>query len=173
MRLGSGVEWGLHCCLLLAWLEGESVPVARLAEYHDLPAAYLNKQMQALARAGIVRSGPGAKGGFVLARPPEMITLLDVVVAIEGREDAFRCTEIRRSGPERGVISDHTAPCTIATAMRKAELAWRRSLAEQTLADILAATQEKAGAPASRARRWFARQPPENPGSNTPSTRGD
>ncbi|MFC6932409.1 Rrf2 family transcriptional regulator [Actinomadura yumaensis] len=43
-------------------------------------------------------STAGARGGFRLARPLERITLMDVVAAIEGPDDAFQCTEIRRRG---------------------------------------------------------------------------
>src|SRR4051812_21587601 len=85
MRMSEGVEWALHSCLNLAWVEpGEAMTAARLAAFYELPTAYLNKQLQALARAGIVTSTPGPRGGFRLARPPERITLLDVVTAIEG-----------------------------------------------------------------------------------------
>ena len=43
MRMSEGVEWGLHCCVTLAWLEGEGpVSTARLAASFELPAAYLN-----------------------------------------------------------------------------------------------------------------------------------
>ena len=63
--MSGGVEWALHCCLNLAWTGGEqAVPAARLAAFYDLPTAYLNKQMQALAREGIVSSVPGPRGGF-------------------------------------------------------------------------------------------------------------
>ncbi|NED55319.1 Rrf2 family transcriptional regulator, partial [Micromonospora aurantiaca] len=51
--MNEGVEWAIHSCLNLTWLEpGEAVTAARLAAYYELPAAYLNKQLQALARAG-------------------------------------------------------------------------------------------------------------------------
>ncbi|KOU03996.1 Rrf2 family transcriptional regulator [Streptomyces sp. NRRL F-5755] len=155
MRMSEGVEWALHCCVTLAWLGDERpVSTARLAASFELPPAYLNKRLQALVRAGILSSTPGARGGFRLARPPERITLMDVVAAIEGTEDVFRCTEIRRQGsgaeaPDR----DFRRPCGISTAMRRAELAWRRELAGQTLADILAGTP---GSAAERTRRWFA-----------------
>src|SRR5437879_3327450 len=95
MRMGEGVEWAAHSCLLLAWAGGDAVPAARLASYHRLPPAYLNKQLQALARAGILSSVSGPRGGFRLARPPDQITLWDVVAAVEGLEETFRCTEIR------------------------------------------------------------------------------
>gem|GEM_PF-72373 len=155
MRMSEGVEWGLHCCVTLAWLEGDGhVSTARLAASFELPAAYLNKRLQALVRAGILSSTPGARGGFQLARSPERITLMDVVAAIEGADDVFRCTEIRRRGA--GAAASGRAfgrPCGIATAMRKAELAWRRELAAQTLADVMAGTPASA---AERTRRWFA-----------------
>ncbi|MGY5137053.1 RrF2 family transcriptional regulator [Streptomyces nigrescens] len=155
MRMSEGVEWGLHCCVTLAWLEGDGpVSTARLAASFELPAAYLNKRLQALVRAGILNSTPGARGGFQLARPPERITLMDVVAAIEGTDDVFRCTEIRRKGA--GAVAsgrEFGRPCGISTAMRKAELAWRRELAGQTLAEVMAGTPASA---AERTRRWFA-----------------
>ncbi len=98
--MSTGVEWALQCCLNLSLLgSGEAATAARLAAFHDLPAAYLSKQLQALVRAGIVASEPGAHGGFQLARQPREITLLDVVTAIEGPSPAFRCAEIRGQGP--------------------------------------------------------------------------
>ncbi|MFD3421171.1 RrF2 family transcriptional regulator [Streptomyces decoyicus] len=155
MRMSEGVEWGLHCCVTLAWLEGEGpVSTARLAASFELPAAYLNKRLQALVRAGILSSTPGARGGFQLARPPERITLMDVVAAIEGTEDAFRCTEIRQRGAGAEASGRESGrPCGISTAMRKAELAWRRELATQTIADVIAATPASA---VERTRRWFS-----------------
>ncbi|BCK71300.1 Rrf2 family transcriptional regulator [Streptomyces libani subsp. rufus] len=155
MRMSEGVEWGLHCCVTLAWLEGDGpVSTARLAASFELPAAYLNKRLQALVRAGILRSTPGARGGFQLARSPERITLMDVVAAIEGADDVFRCTEIRRRGAGAAASGrEFGRACGIATAMRQAELAWRRELAAQTLADVMAGTPASA---AERTRRWFA-----------------
>jgi Rrf2 family protein len=139
MRMSEGVEWALHSCLNLSWLPaGQAVPAAKLAEFYGLPAAYLNKQLQALARAGIVSSTPGPRGGFQLARSPEHVTLLDVVVAIEGPDEAFRCEQLLRRGPGADPEVDYRLACLISRAMRRADLAWRRELAGQTLADIRA-----------------------------------
>ncbi|CAL9675512.1 hypothetical protein SUDANB95_07811 [Actinosynnema sp. ALI-1.44] len=102
MRMGEGVEWAVHCCLNLAWVGDRAIPATRLAAYYELPAAYLNKQLQGLARAGLLTSTPGPRGGFRLARAPERITLMDVVSAVEGPGQAFRCTEIRHRGPAAG-----------------------------------------------------------------------
>ena len=137
--MSEGVEWAVHSCLNLTWLPaGEAVPAARLAEFYRLPAAYLNKQLQALARAGILASTPGPRGGFRLARAPESITLLDVVVAIEGADEAFRCEQLLRQGPGADPAVDYRQACLVSQAMRRADLAWRRELAGQTLAQLKA-----------------------------------
>src|SRR4051794_7572213 len=80
VKLSDGVEWGLHCCVVLAVLRPDAaLPAARLAEYHGVPPAYLAKHLQALSRAGIVDSVPGPRGGYRLSRPPKDITVLEVV----------------------------------------------------------------------------------------------
>jgi Rrf2 family protein len=138
VKLSDGVEWSLHCCTVLALLpERVTMAAARLAEFHGVPAAYLAKHMQALARAGIVEATQGPKGGYRLARRPTDVSLLDVVLAVEGEEPAFRCTEIRQRGPARLSPRAYKIPCGIARAMWQAEDAWRASLREQTLADLV------------------------------------
>jgi len=143
MQMSEGVEWALHSCLNLAWAEHQAVTARKLAAFFDLPPAYLNRQLQALARAGIVTSTSGPRGGFRLGREPEGITLLDVVVAIEGEQDAFRCQQIMRDGPGGRADVDYRQHCLVSQAMRRAELAWRRELAAQTLADIKDAVESK------------------------------
>lgn len=155
--MNEGVEWAVHSCLNLAWLGGDrAVPAARIAAYYELPAAYLNKQLQALSRADILTSVSGPHGGFRLTRPPEKITLMDVVAAVDGDENPFRCTEIRqRGGSGGGAAASYRKPCAITTAMRKAELAWRRELAAQSLADIMATVEHTTPGAPDRVRRWF------------------
>jgi Rrf2 family protein len=157
MRMSEGVEWALHSCLMLAWLDDAGpLPTATLAAAFDLPAAYLNKQLQALARDGIVTSTPGARGGFRLARRPQDITLLDVVTAIEGPDDAFRCQEIRQNGAMASVPrAEFRQECVIAAAMRRADVAWRQALRAQTLADVQTSIDADAPVAGKRMRRWY------------------
>lgn len=137
MRLSEGVEWGMHAVVLLALVpEGTALPAARIAEFHGVTAPYLAKHLQTLARAGVLASVPGARGGYRLARPAAEIRLLDVVEAIDGPASAFRCTEIRRRGPAAGPASDYRVPCTIHGAMIRADEAWRAELARTTAADL-------------------------------------
>ena len=132
------VEWSIHCCTLLAALPADgALSAARLAEYHDVPPAYLAKALQAMAAAGIVESRSGPNGGYRLARVPADITLHEIVRAVDGPGTAFRCSEIRRRGP--GAIDEPEAyriPCGIARAMWRAEDAWRAELEQATVADM-------------------------------------
>jgi Rrf2 family protein len=137
MHMAQGVEWALHNCLNLAFVPpSHPVPATLLAELLDAPPAYLTKQLQALAKAGILHSTPGPRGGFSLARDPAEITYLDVVTAIEGPGQSFRCTELRQRGPLRARPEDCTTPCAIAATMWRAEQAWRSELRSQTIRDL-------------------------------------
>jgi Rrf2 family protein len=137
MRMSQGVEWALHTCLNLTWLDAPA-PAGVLAAFYELPPAYLNKQLQALVRARILTSVPGPRGGFQLARAAETITLLDIVTAIEGPEELLRCDQILTKGPGSHAGVDYRQSCAFAQAMRVADLAWRRELAAKTVADVRA-----------------------------------
>ncbi|MEV7328158.1 Rrf2 family transcriptional regulator [Micromonospora sp. NPDC093244] len=135
MKMSGGVEWALHCCVVLT-ASSTPVPAARLAELHDVSGSYLAKQLQSLARAGLIHSVQGKSGGYVLTRAPESITLLDVVRAVDGPGPAFVCTEIRQRGPLATPSSACTGACPVARAMWAAEDAWRQALASVTIADL-------------------------------------
>ena len=136
--MSEGVEWVLHACTVLATLPtDQALPAAKLAELHDVPPTYLAKHLQATTAAGITRSVAGPRGGYRLARPPAEITLLDIVLAVDGDDTAFRCTEIRQQGPVAGPPSCYARPCGIARAMWRAEDAWRAELRATTIADLL------------------------------------
>jgi Rrf2 family cysteine metabolism transcriptional repressor len=61
------------------------VPIATLAERRGIPDQFLEQLFSTLRRAGLLTSHRGMKGGYTLARPPEEITVLQVVQALDGR----------------------------------------------------------------------------------------
>lgn len=61
-----------------------TVTAQEIAERRRIPEKYLVHILLQLKRAGLVRSQRGAQGGYLLARPPEDVRLLDVVEAIDG-----------------------------------------------------------------------------------------
>ena len=64
--------------------DGEQVMARAIAEEERLPAFFLAKTLQNLARHGVLRSTKGPTGGFSLAKPAAKIRILDVVEAIDG-----------------------------------------------------------------------------------------
>ncbi|MCB1166217.1 MAG: Rrf2 family transcriptional regulator [Leptospiraceae bacterium] len=137
MVLGKQIEWAMHCASFLASLpEDMAVSVNVLAEYHEVPRDYLAKALQSLAKAGIVKTTVGPRGGYTIGRAAEEITLLDIVESVEGEKSTFSCTEIRQKGPCKMEEKAYSGVCGIAAAMYRADHAWRESLRSTTLADI-------------------------------------
>jgi len=146
MKIVEGVEWAAHACAVLAGLgPGASLNAAALAAFHQLPAAYMAKHLQALVRAGVLAASRGSGGGYRLARPSREISLWDVQAAIEGAEPSFRCQNIRRHGPCAG-FSSAEVPCDIACAFLAADSAYRAQLKTVSLADIARQVGAKYGA---------------------------
>ena len=85
MKLTRGGEYGIRGVLYLAQHEeGKVSMLSAIAKAQDVPPRFLAKIFQALAKAGVVRSHRGAKGGFSLARAASEVTIKDVIEAVEG-----------------------------------------------------------------------------------------
>ncbi len=85
MKLTRGGEYGIRGVLYLAQQDnGRINMLSAIAEAQEVPPRFLAKIFQSLAKAGVVKSHRGAKGGFSLARPAVDITIKDVIEAIEG-----------------------------------------------------------------------------------------
>ena len=61
------------------------VPIGEIARRREIPVQFLEGLFATLRRAGILQSQRGVKGGYSFARPPEEVTVLDVVEALEGQ----------------------------------------------------------------------------------------
>jgi Rrf2 family protein len=137
VKLGDGVEQAIHSVTMLSRLsDGGVLSAAAIAEFHGVSMSYLLKHLQALSGVGILDTVPGPKGGYRLAKTPEEITLLDIVLAVEGPAPAFRCKEIRQRGPNPVPDRFFATPCNISAAMLRAERVYRAELAKTTIADL-------------------------------------
>jgi len=169
MKINKGVEWAAHACTLLAVLpKGWTISADALAAYHDVPPAYMAKQMQALSKAGLIISLRGAAGGYRLSKNAGEISLWEIMAAIEGETSAFRCTEIRQNGPCGANPAACKKPCGIAASFVNAEKAFRQSLNDVTVADmVLSAVQQGSIEDANAIGAWiqeYAAQPPDESG---------
>ncbi|MFC5403443.1 RrF2 family transcriptional regulator [Cohnella soli] len=130
MKYSSATNYALHTIVYLVIAPaGKSLGVKPLADKQNLSQAYLSKIMAKLVKAGFVESTVGVNGGYRLTRPPESISFMEVIEAIEGEEALFACGDthehaIRVSG------------CLIQGVMDEAERAMEQVLRERTIAQV-------------------------------------
>ncbi|WP_324717253.1 Rrf2 family transcriptional regulator [Carboxydochorda subterranea] len=91
MRLTRQTDYAIRVALDLAGQPGHGSDVRAIAGRQCVPEAYAAKIVQALARAGLVVTARGARGGVRLARDPAKVTLLEIVEAAEGPTLFTRC----------------------------------------------------------------------------------
>ena len=76
--------------------------VGSIAHAQGIPEQYLEQLMPLLKRAGLVTGTRGAQGGYQLARPPETVSVRDVVTAVEGPLVVTNCRGVYGSGCPQG-----------------------------------------------------------------------
>jgi Rrf2 family protein len=69
------------------------VSITKISSRQDISYKYLEQIVKKLREAGLVRSIRGARGGYVLARPPAEITMSHIVTALEGRLSGMTCVD--------------------------------------------------------------------------------
>jgi Rrf2 family protein len=84
MRITTWAEYGVICALHLA-KRGGTIPVTgrEMASQESLPADYVEQILLRLRRADVIKSVRGARGGYMLSRPANEITIRDVIHASE------------------------------------------------------------------------------------------
>ena len=92
MLFSKACEYGIRVVLFLAASDAPGyIPVRRIADRCGVPVHYLGKICGQLTQSGVLHSHKGPNGGVALSRPAQNITLLDVVVAIDGTTLLERC----------------------------------------------------------------------------------
>lgn len=85
MQITRQTEYAVRVMLELARLpKGEMLSAREISEKQQIPEVFLKKTIQILARAGLVHTQRGPRGGVQLAKDPTEVTLADILVAVEG-----------------------------------------------------------------------------------------
>jgi len=136
MRISAKAEYACVAMLELAanYAESQPLPIKIIAEAQEIPQYFLVQILLQLKTAGLVASVRGASGGYQLARPPDAITLADVINAIDERAAMPRSalTKGRRS---RGVG-------VLLGIWQEVQTEEQRALQRVTLADLVRRIQE-------------------------------
>ncbi len=145
MMFSTKAEYGVRVMIELARRGGEKpVSLAEIAEHDQLPLAYLEHVVARLRKAELVSSRRGARGGYLLARPAQEITMAEVVSALEGSIAPIECISegadgslvcVRESDP------DHICPTKLLWTRVRGSIV--RTLQETRLSDLIPAETTK------------------------------
>ena len=123
-------EYALRAVVCLADRAAVPLTTERVAEVTQVPAGYLCKVLQALGRAGLVVSRPGLHGGFILGRPAENISVLDVVNAVGGVRRIRECP--------LGLGSHRRNLCPLHRRLDETAALVEQAFGESTITELLA-----------------------------------
>lgn len=130
LKLSKKADYGLMAVNHLARHYGEGSFSARdIAEAYCIPVGLMAKVLQRLAQRGLLRSQHGSNGGYELARPPEFITALDVIHAIDGPVMITSCKTARGDCAQ-------TPMCTVKEPLRKVNERIVNALSALSIAEI-------------------------------------
>lgn len=132
MKLSKKTDYALRALLYLSLRNKRgSVQIKEISTMEKLPTKFLENILLSLRKAGILRSKMGLKGGYSLARPPEQITLGEVIRVLDGTIAPMGCVsrvEYESCPAEIG--------CAVKSVMQDVRNAVARVLDDTTLADL-------------------------------------
>jgi Rrf2 family cysteine metabolism transcriptional repressor len=127
-------EYGVRLMVQLARHYGTGpASLAGIAAEEDLPRAYLEQLVVNLREAGLVVSTRGAHGGYELTRPPDAISMGEVLRALEGPIAPMFCAS---DDPEHALTCDRSSFCTVNVLWVRVRDAIASTLDSMTLADL-------------------------------------
>jgi Rrf2 family protein len=129
MRVSAKADYAVRAAVELAAAPSSPVKGELISQAQDIPLKFLENILGELRHAGIVRSQRGTDGGYWLARPPDEITVADVMRAVEGP-----LASVRGDAPERLRYAGTAQPLGKVWVAVRANL--RSVLESVTLADI-------------------------------------
>jgi Rrf2 family protein len=146
ITLGSKGDYAVRAVLDLAHSYGHGRRKAReIAERMHIPQNYLSIILSEFVRAGLLVATAGKEGGYELARPPEEVSLLEVVELAEGPVSLDRCLL-------RGIPCGRSGYCAAHEAWGSAQAALAARLAKTTFRDLARADEALRGTGAEAGR---------------------
>jgi Rrf2 family protein len=133
MKISQTAEYALRAVVWLAREPAASVGTQHIAKATHVPAGYLARVLQSLARAGLLESTPGRAGGFRLRRAPAEISVLDVVNAVDPVQRIVSCP--------LGLKAHRGHLCPLHRRLDDAAASVERAFAATNMAEIVAETR--------------------------------
>ena len=139
LKLTKKADYGLIAMRHLAQnTDHGSVSAKDLADAYGIPQEALAKILQRLAKAGLLKSMHGTRGGYTLSRSPQSISALEVIVAIDGPLFMTSCFSDRNC--------EQTDRCTVREPLRKVGESIQQVLSRLTISQMTEAPHENGDA---------------------------
>ena len=135
MRMSTKGHHATRIMVRLASTLDHPVSKGEIGEAEGIPPGYVQQLMIRLTDAGLVRSHRGRAGGFTLARPPEEITVKEVIMATEGAFELAPCVDPR-------LICPRTETCPAHLLWSKATLMVNDLFEQTTIASLMLSGRE-------------------------------
>ena len=130
LRISKMTDYAVVLATYLAAAEGPHA-ARDLALQTQIPEPTASKVLKKLARAGVVISQRGAKGGYALARAPKQIGVNEVIEAIEGPIAVTECSDDTTDS-----FCEYETRCGVRANWQRINVAVQQALSEITLADM-------------------------------------
>jgi Rrf2 family iron-sulfur cluster assembly transcriptional regulator len=131
MKLSTRSRYGARILLELAHRSSDApVQVSQISKEQNIPVKYLEQLVRTLKSADLITSVRGAKGGHILNRAADQITLGEVVRLFEGQHELVECI----SRPDKCNMAEN---CRVRLAWKSATEALYEKLDRITIADLL------------------------------------
>lgn len=100
MKISAKVDYACRVLAELARLHGkaELAQIEHLARVEEVPQNFLAQILSELRNGGLITSRRGIQGGYALARPPDQISLYDIIIVIDGEVLGLSGNHEGRSG---------------------------------------------------------------------------
>lgn len=134
MRISTRGEYGLRALMEIGARTRSAVSLREIARRQGISLAYLEQIMPLLKAAGLVKSRRGAHGGYILSRPPEEISLYEILIALGESLDVKECLTDDLPEEEMCPSSGHCAVQEVWMDMRDA---LTFTLRRRTLASVI------------------------------------
>ena len=131
MQLKITTDYAIRTILYLAQTKRITTS-GEIADAMCIPREYLINIIRDMRESGLVRTFPGAKGGYLLAKQPEDISLYDVIIAMERTIKLNRCLE-----HDAFCSRDAAAYCMVHSIYEDLQEDMERLLKGHTIADII------------------------------------
>lgn len=133
LKLSKKVEYGILALQYMAANKHEMLTAKKIAKNLDVSFEFLSKSLQKILKYNLIKSQQGIKGGYYLAKDPENISVMDVILSLGENPNIVACIDGEKMSVDECLRSDH---CTLKNPMAKIQKKINKIFEETSIAEL-------------------------------------